>query len=84
VDQLIYIFECRLGLRDENSSLNTKTLIGSSLRNRLREFKVTSRNSKTKTTRFWVVFVLEFGWAPGGILTKVKQCGDILLEEFHE
>jgi hypothetical protein len=57
VDQLIYIFECRLGLRDENSSLNTKTLIGSSLINRFREFKVTSRNSKQRQARRGFVFV---------------------------
>jgi hypothetical protein len=30
VDQLIYIFECRLKLRDENSSLDFKTLISTS------------------------------------------------------
>jgi len=45
VDQLIYIFECRLLSRDENSSLDTKTLIGSSLRNRFRKSKATSSNS---------------------------------------
>ena len=59
MDQLIYIFECRLSLRDENSSLKLKTLTGTSLIDRLSrvqgDFKKFFK-SKGKPNR--LVFVL--------------------------